>query len=248
MNCHNGEKYLSESLNSLRNQNYKNWELIFFDNFSKDNSKKIFSKLRDNRFKYFKSKKLLKLYYARKLAVQKCAGEYICFLDTDDTWKKNKLSFQINFIKKNKCKVLYNKFDILNTVNKKKYLNSNLDLPYGKITQSLLNDYRLGILSVILERKIFKKFNFNQNYSIIGDFDFFVRLSKKLEICSSNKSLAIYRNHSENLSNRRVDIYAEELKKWLKVNKIILRDYNLSKIKFLLFKLRIKKVLNLFKK
>ena len=42
MNCRNGEKYLRESLKSVLEQTYKNWELIFVDNESTDNSKKIF--------------------------------------------------------------------------------------------------------------------------------------------------------------------------------------------------------------
>ena len=42
-------------------------------------------------------KKKLKLYHARQIAVKKCRGKYICFLDTDDLWKKNKLYYQINF-------------------------------------------------------------------------------------------------------------------------------------------------------
>ena len=41
MNCHNGEKYLKDSLNSIINQTYENWELIFWDNKSTDNSAKI---------------------------------------------------------------------------------------------------------------------------------------------------------------------------------------------------------------
>ena len=41
MNCHNGEKFLRKSLNSVINQTYKNWELIFYDNQSVDKSKKI---------------------------------------------------------------------------------------------------------------------------------------------------------------------------------------------------------------
>ena len=44
MNCHNGEKYLKESIKSIINQSYKNWELIFWDNKSSDNSKKIIKK------------------------------------------------------------------------------------------------------------------------------------------------------------------------------------------------------------
>ena len=42
LNCYNGEKFLRESLVSIQNQQYKNWELIFWDNKSNDNSKKIF--------------------------------------------------------------------------------------------------------------------------------------------------------------------------------------------------------------
>ena len=248
MNCHNGERYLHNSLTSVINQSYKNWELIFFDNFSNDKSKDIFESFKEKRFIYFKTIKKLKLYNARRLAIKKCRGKYVSFLDTDDIWKKKKLAYQINLLEKKNCEILYSKFDINNLILKKKYLNSNIDLPNGKITQLLLDDYRVGILTVILKKKIFEKINFNKKYSIIGDFDFFVRLSKKFKICSSNKSLAIYRNHSGNLSNNRLDIYIEELKKWLKVNKITLRDYNLFKIKFFLFKLRVKKILSLFKK
>ena len=49
MNCYNGEKYLAESLESILSQTYQNWELIFWDNLSTDNSKKIFEKYKDNR-------------------------------------------------------------------------------------------------------------------------------------------------------------------------------------------------------
>ena len=50
VNCYNGEKYLSECLTSILNQTYQNWELIFWDNQSIDNSKKIFFKFNDKRF------------------------------------------------------------------------------------------------------------------------------------------------------------------------------------------------------
>ena len=247
MNCHNGEKYLRNSLKSVINQSYRNWELIFFDNFSKDKSKQIFKKFREKRFNYFRSSKKLKLYHARQIAVKKCRGKYICFLDTDDLWKKNKLYYQINFIKKNRCEIMYTKYDVDNLITKKKYLNTAANLAKGMITQSLLNNYRLGIVTVIISRKIFKKIRFNKKYTIIGDFDFFIRLSKSFKICSSNKSLAIYRHHTDNLSNKKIDIYSKELKHWLESNKFLLKNYNLSNIYLTLLKLKIKNFINLFK-
>ena len=97
-----GKKYLKQSIRSILNQTYKNLELIFFDNQSKDNSKKILMKFRDSRVKYFKSKKFLSLYEARNQAISKASGKYICFCDYDDWWMKNKLSQQVSFINKNK--------------------------------------------------------------------------------------------------------------------------------------------------
>ena len=52
INCFNGEEFLENSLKSILNQSYKNWELIFFDNNSNDNSYKIFKSFEDKRFKY----------------------------------------------------------------------------------------------------------------------------------------------------------------------------------------------------
>ena len=102
MNCYNGEKYLTESLNSLLKQTYQNWELIFWDNISSDNSKKIFEKYKDERFKYFLSDRHMVLYGARNLAIKKAKGEFLAFLDTDDIWLKNKLDLQVKlFLNKN---------------------------------------------------------------------------------------------------------------------------------------------------
>ena len=79
MNCHNGEKYLKESLRSIFNQKYKNWELIFWDNYSSDNSRKIIKKFKDKRIRYFYSKKFNSLYNSRNLAIGKAKGKYISF-------------------------------------------------------------------------------------------------------------------------------------------------------------------------
>ena len=71
MNCHNGEAYLKKSLRSLINQSYKEWELIFYDNMSSDNTEIIIKKFHDLRIKYFKTNKFEKLYTARNQAIKK---------------------------------------------------------------------------------------------------------------------------------------------------------------------------------
>ena len=47
MNCYNGEDFLHESIESILSQTYKNWELIFWDNQSKDKSSEIFKSYKD---------------------------------------------------------------------------------------------------------------------------------------------------------------------------------------------------------
>ena len=49
INCHNGEKYLNKSINSVLSQSYKNWEIIFWDNYSSDNSRKIIQSYKEKK-------------------------------------------------------------------------------------------------------------------------------------------------------------------------------------------------------
>ena len=100
VNCHNGSKYLRQSLNSIFNQDYKKWEIIFVDNNSSDNSLKIVKGYDQRKIRIYFLNKKISLYKARNYALSKCKGEYISFLDTDDFWLDSKLSSQVELIKK----------------------------------------------------------------------------------------------------------------------------------------------------
>ena len=58
INCFNGEKFLSQSIKTVFDQTYSNWEIIFWDNKSTDKSKEIIKSFKDSRIKYFYSKNL----------------------------------------------------------------------------------------------------------------------------------------------------------------------------------------------
>ena len=112
INCFNGEKYLKESIKSVLKQSYKHWEIIIWDNKSSDGSKKIIRNFNDKRIKYYFSKRHYKLYKARNLAVKKCKGDFICFLDTDDKWLREKLKHQVSIIKKFKVDIVFSNYFI----------------------------------------------------------------------------------------------------------------------------------------
>ena len=249
MNCHNGEKFLDKSISSIINQSFSNWELIFFDNQSSDRSYQIAKSFDDKRIKFFSSDKYLKLYEARNEAIKYSSGKYITFLDTDDFWEKNKLSMQLSFIKKNNLKICYSNFFIYNQNSKikKKRTNKNNIFVY---TQDLLNDYDIGILTTMIDKNVFKQYKFDENFEIIGDFDFFIRSSVNIKIGFLNEVLANYRVHDQNLSFKKTDEYYYELKRWIDHNKVFLKNNNLSlrAQKVHLFKLWVKRIFSYFKK
>ena len=147
INCFNGEEYLKYSLESILNQSYNNWELIFFDNNSRDNSYKIFKSFKDKRFKYYKSSKKILLSEARNIAVSKCSGEWIGFCDCDDVWHKKKLELQIEKVKfclDSKIALVYGKTSIIIENNYKKKINwrnlkNNLELPSDDLFYKLIH-------------------------------------------------------------------------------------------------------------
>ena len=216
MNNYNGQKYLSRSVKSILKQDYSNWELIFWDNRSSDKSKVIIKKYKDKRIKLFFSKKHEKLYKARNLALSKAKGDFISFLDVDDTWQANKISTQINKIKN--ADICFSNYWINKKGNLKLFKKN---LSSYKIKDQILNEYPIGILTVFMKSEIFKKKKlfFDSNYEIIGDFDFFYKLSKTFKFTCINKPLSTYYIHGNNLSIKKLKLEIKEFKNWIKINK-----------------------------
>ena len=221
MNCYNGETYLRDAIKSILDQTYKNFEVIFWDNQSKDESANIFKSFDDKRLNYYYSKKHTTLYEARNLAIKKSKGEFIAFLDTDDIWASDKLYLQIKKFKSKKVGLVYSNYYALNQNAGKKKLAYKKKLPEGIVFNELLKDYFIGINTVIMRKSIFMKNKeiFNKRYNIIGDFDLITRISKNTHFANVQTPLVTYRIHDKNFSNNNYKIYISELKVWLKFQK-----------------------------
>lgn len=216
INCFNGEKFLKKTLTSLREQTYKNWELIFWDNQSTDNSKKIFKTFKDKRFNYYKSKNHSALYHARNKAVKKSKGEFLCFLDCDDWWVSTKLGEQIKLFKEKDVGVVYSKLFIFSEKNQKKRIFKKAAYS-GFITDKILQDYSIGFVTALIRKKSYLSVKgFNNKYNISGDFEFILKLSLKWKILCCDKILAYYRIHQNNLSKKMRSAEIKELENILK--------------------------------
>ena len=242
INCLNGEKYLYECIKSVLNQNYKKWEIVFFDNNSTDNSYSVLRKYKDKRIKYFRSTKTHTLYKARNLAIKKSKGKLISFLDTDDWWVKSKLSKQVNFFLKDQTvDVLYSNQYIYYEKNKTKKIYIKNKLNHGKFTQKLLDKSEISIQTILIKKNVFNEIKFNNKFTIIGDLDFFVRLSLIRNISAIQEPLVYYRVHDTNLTYKSIDLNIKELKIWVS-EKVKSKKFNLMNFSKVYQKIELLKV------
>jgi len=163
MPTYNCGKFIEETINSVINQTYTNWELIIVDDCSKDNTEEVVKQIKDKRIKYHKLKENSGAAVARTEAMKKAKGNYMAFLDSDDLWYPEKLEKQLKFMKDNNydftC-TAYEQIDeesnLLNKVIKtKKKANYNrilLDCPVGNSTV-MYNVDKLGKFEVPNIRK-----------------------------------------------------------------------------------------------
>tara|TARA_B100000700_G_scaffold331297_1_gene462944 strand:- start:3574 stop:4479 length:906 start_codon:yes stop_codon:yes gene_type:complete len=233
INCYNGEIHLRDCIKSILSQTYKNWELIFWDNQSEDGSETIFKSYKDKRFKYFKANSHTSLYKARNFAIKKANGELLSFIDVDDLWENNKLELQVELFNDPKISLVYSNLWIIKNKLKNKKIFQKKDSPSGFIYKKLLNEYNIGIITVIFRKSIIKSISkiFDERFSIIGDFEFFLRLSKSYYFHYINTPLAYYRIHDKNYSSLHVEKEMEEIDIWLKENKNEISHQQLKKIK-----------------
>ena len=215
MNCYNGEEYLEKSLKSVIMQKYNNWELIFWDNQSTDNSKKIFKSFSDERLKYFYSEKNTTLYEARNNASKIAKGEYIGFIDCDDEWYDDYLSSRKTFFENNSFDYSYSNFHYFYEKNNIKVVKSTKYLKGDLIYDFLAKSYVVAISGLIFKKKILNEINFfNPAYNIIGDYELVMKIASKYLCYSRNTPSVNCSFHGENYSIKNRDEYAKEFNKW----------------------------------
>ena len=107
----NTGKFIAESIQSVIDQTYENWELIIVDDCSTDNTDEVVASFDDARIKYLKNEKNSGAALTRNRALQETEGEWIAFIDSDDLWMPEKLEHQIAFMKKNGYSLSYTEYE-----------------------------------------------------------------------------------------------------------------------------------------
>ena len=112
MPTYNTSKYIEDSIRSVLSQTHKEWELLIVDDCSEDNTDEIIAPyLKDTRIHYLKNEKNMGAALSRNRAIREAKGKY-AFLDSDDTWRADKLKKQIQFMKTNNYAFTFTDFII----------------------------------------------------------------------------------------------------------------------------------------
>jgi glycosyltransferase involved in cell wall biosynthesis len=217
MNCFNGERYLVEAINSVLEQQYSNWELIFWDNQSTDRSAQIFQSFEDIRLKYYYAPFHSPLYEARNYAIEKSSGDFLAFLDVDDWWLPTKLKEQLPLFDDHNVGLVFSNFKWKNEIKNIEYIAHNKNLPSGYVLGEILNNYVVGLLTIIIRRDSYNqlRYKFNPKYNVIGDFDLVIRLSIDWKFASLQSQTAYCRWHGNNLQISEEKEHISELEHWV---------------------------------
>ena len=182
---YNRVKELQIAVDSIMSQKFNNWELIIIDNYSTDKTKEMIKKYGSKKIKFFSLHNNGNIAKSRNFGIKRSKGKFLAFLDSDDYWTSDKLSYCAEIINKNKdIKLIYHDMEI----DEKKIFLKKRKISYlRKLTKPVFNDLisngpTFATSSAIVEKKIFNKigqFSEDKNLITWEDYDAWIRLSKK---------------------------------------------------------------------
>ena len=194
------ELYVSESVQSILNQSYTNFELILVNDDTEN--KNFINKISnfDQRIRLIHNDKNLGAGLSRNKAIALSKGEYIAFCDSDDLWKKKKLELQLNFMKKFNLNFSFTSYDIIDENNKFIKIRK---APNFVDFKKLRNSCDIGLSTIIAKKNIFKgnKYQFS-NLKTKEDYILWLKFAQDgIEMKGFDQNLSSWRKTKNSLSS-----------------------------------------------
>ena len=204
MPAYNAGSFLAESLESVMNQTYRNWELIAIDDASTDKTLEILKEYqrRDGRIKILQNKQNLGVSASANRTLKKTRGDLIARMDADDICFPNRIEIQVGYLLKNlnvvavggQCEVIDEKG--------KKIGEKTFPLKFEEVKRTIFIRIPLQQPSVMVNKLLLPK-NFiwyDSNFLTAEEVEFLFRLFKYGEVHNLNKKILKYRIHARNTS------------------------------------------------
>ncbi len=207
---YNYARYIGETIESVINQTYKDWELIIVDDGSSDNSVEIIKSYcqKDNRIKLYQHENGVNkgLPETLKLGISKAGGEWISFLESDDKYMPNYLEEKIKVIDSNPdVKYIFSDFesfegdgiDKIDLYKKFKEIYKKQNLSLNLIEQNVICTFSI----VMLKKELFSGCDFNTPIPALIDWWLWIQIAQKTNFYYLDKKLTMWRIHSDSFIN-----------------------------------------------
>lgn len=232
MNCLNCARDLPAALASVRAQTLDDYEIIFWDNCSNDDSGEL-AQAFGPKLRYFRSERVIPLGAARNQAIAEARGRLIAFLDCDDLWKPEKLAAQCELFEKNprlglSCtdtEIFDGKKILSRLFEKQKPQRGNAFAP-------LVQSQWISMSSAMVSREALDSVAarpsqwFDEELEVCEEADLFYRIAHDWEIDFVDKPLTVWRVHGSNTTFRKFAKFAGETEKILQKHKALYPDYD----------------------
>ena len=200
---YNKAPYLENSIKSIIDQNFSDWNLYIIDDYSSDDSLQILQKYEKNpKINIIKLKKNKGPSFCRNLGIRLSNSFYIAFIDSDDYWTKNKLRDQINYMKKNNFHFTYTDFiPFFENKGKKTYLKKT-KIKNDFNLKSFCRNTSINTSTLIIKREILGHIKFKK-LKKLEDYIFKCDILKKYKAIKLNETSAYYRILQEGRSSNK---------------------------------------------
>jgi len=218
--AYNAQNHISHSIKSVLSQDYQHWELIIINDGSNDNTVKIIKHFQktDKRIKLIQLDKNYGASFSRNSGIKIARGEYLAFLDSDDSWNNQKLNEQIKFMKNNSF--YFSCTDYVKTI---MLPNRSKSITIKARKKSTFNDllyYCPGNSTVVFNQKVLGKF-YSTNLAKRNDYILWLNVIKKAKyLYGLNTPLTIYRSRIDSLSSHKFSLIKFHWIIYYKIEKI----------------------------
>ena len=218
--AYNAESYIGETISSVINQTYGDWELILVDDGSTDNTANIIQEFCNNHSKiHYIHQANAGVSAARNKGISMAKGEYISFLDADDKWKATNLVSRINAFDDNtdwmfgSISLIDDKSDALNKV----VAGNGTDILHSLLLWN--GDVITTPSTITVKKKCLENISFDPNLSTAADQDFVFNLAYHYQGKHLNEALVEYRVLDNSMSRDISVMESDHIKVYKKAKK-----------------------------
>lgn len=201
--AYNCSETIKETIESVLNQTYSNWEMLIVDDCSVDDTATIieYYAQKDSRISLIRLKENKGSATARNTAIRLAQGRYIALLDSDDLWKPEKLEYQLEFMQSHNYAFTFTAYDVFRFSSEKK--RKIFEVPYEINYHQYLQNSIIGCLTVMIDKEQISDFHMECGY-LEDVLTWMYYLRKGFVAYGLNENLASYRVSTTSKSGKKL--------------------------------------------